>query len=142
MPLIVSKVSRGIWKALRKDFAFVPKGSECTDISCDSWRVWNFSNCVGSMDRKYMQIKAPPNAGSDYFDYKGNHSIVLVCDAKYCFTMVDIGAYGRESDGGISRKVNLVHDLGRGPCIFHHLPSCLAATAQHHMCSWEMQHSH
>ncbi|KYN50224.1 hypothetical protein ALC62_04152 [Cyphomyrmex costatus] len=47
--------------------------------------------------------ECPNNCGSMYYNYKNSHSLVLlaICDAEYVFRFVDIGAYGRRSDGGI-----------------------------------------
>lgn len=50
-----------------------------------------------------MQLQAPPHSGSEFYNHKGFHSIVLMalCNANYLFTLVDIGDSGHNSDGGI-----------------------------------------
>ena len=45
-------------------------------------------------------MNCPKHAGSVCFNYKGFHSIVLlaICDAKYCFKILDIGHFGSTND--------------------------------------------
>jgi hypothetical protein len=50
-----------------------------------------------------VKIQAPPNSGSKFSNYTYSFSIVLLplVDAHYKFTVVDVGSYGRNSNGGI-----------------------------------------
>ncbi|XP_025996995.1 uncharacterized protein LOC105205140 [Solenopsis invicta] len=54
---------------------------------------WNFPNCIGALDGKHINVKAPLHTDSVFYNYKGNHSINLIAVASvpYKFLMVDIG---------------------------------------------------
>lgn len=90
--LIIEDTCEAIWNTLTLEYLRTPSNkTEWIKIINGFDRVWNFPHCLGTIDGKHVVPQAPPSAGSANYDYKNTHSIVLmaVCDAHYCFTLVD-----------------------------------------------------
>ncbi|XP_060804940.1 uncharacterized protein LOC132902739 [Amyelois transitella] len=87
MPIHIPQPTTATWQGIEEGFK----------------NKWNFPNCIGAIDGKHVNIIAPPNSGSLFFNYKKTFSIVLlaIVDPEYRFIAVDVGAYGKNSDGGI-----------------------------------------
>ena len=77
--------------------------------SNESYLEWNFPKCVGSIDGKHIWLKCPSNSGSMHYNCK--HYCIIVpqglSDARNRFIAIDVGAYGKQSDGGIYRHISL-----------------------------------
>ena len=100
---IIKETTSAIWTTLQAKHTPSPTGEIFQETVKDFNIRWNFPNCVGSIDGKHIRIKCPPNSGSQYFNYKQYHSIALqaVLDAYLKFVTVDVGAHGKQSDGGV-----------------------------------------
>ncbi|GFO46008.1 hypothetical protein PoB_007251300 [Plakobranchus ocellatus] len=71
-------------------------------MAADFFDTWNFPNYVGAIDGKHVRVKCPANSGSMFYNYKNYFSVVLqaAVDASYKFIAIDVGGYGKQSDGG------------------------------------------
>jgi len=93
---IISEVCQAIWLALQPIVLPTLNAEEWKKISENFFLKWQFPNCIGALDGRHMEIQAPPYSGSQFYNYKGYFSIVLMamCDADHKFTWVDIGQFG------------------------------------------------
>lgn len=101
---------------LAPEYLKVPSTDEWRKIAINFSKKWNFPNCVGSIDGKHIAMQAPSNSGSEYYIYKNFHSMILmaVCDANYKFTLVDLGAYGRQGDKNVYNSSSISKSLDKG----------------------------
>lgn len=108
----VRMVYAAIEDMMMEEFLPTPTQQSWVEVARNFWERWNFPNCLGAIDGKKINIQAPPHSGSQFFDYKSNFSIVLMAlvDADYRFIAIQVGDFGRMSDGGVFAS----SDLGRG----------------------------
>ncbi|XP_046735632.1 protein ALP1-like [Diprion similis] len=113
---IILETCEAIWIALSTIYLPQKTPQDWYEIGKDFLEIWNLPNCVGAIDGKHIAIQSPPNSGSLYFSYKKSHSIVLMaaCDAKYKFTMANVGALGSDNDAGIFGKTEFGKALLNG----------------------------
>ncbi|XP_050302766.1 putative nuclease HARBI1 [Anthonomus grandis grandis] len=105
----IPEVCDAIYDAL-EDFIQVPKSNkEWKAIESDFNHRWNFPGCYGAIDGKHILIRAPENCGSNFFNYKGQNSIILmaIVDGNYNFIYVDVGYNGRALDGGVFAQCSI-----------------------------------
>lgn len=100
--LILQQVSNAIILSLKCELIEMNQNN-WIQIANEYNYKWQLPNCLGSFDGKHVAIKKPHGSGSEYFNYKRYHSIILMAlvDANYRFISIDIGAKGSEGDANI-----------------------------------------
>ena len=100
---IINDTCTAIWNALSNEVMPTPDRNKWEKIEEGFRMRWRFPNCLGALDGKHVMIKAPPNSGSTFYNYKKHFSTVLLAlvDANYRFICVDIGEYGSNTDGNV-----------------------------------------
>lgn len=75
-------------------------------IAADFYHRTNFPNVIGAVDGKHIEICKPEKSGSLFYNYKNYFSVILMAmaDANYCFTCVEVGAYGGSSDSNVFKN--------------------------------------
>lgn len=75
-----------IHQVLRADHLKTPTSPEAwSAISAKLEDNWNFPNALGALDGKHIAMTKPWHVGSEYHNYKGFESMVLMamCDSNY-----------------------------------------------------------
>ena len=108
---IITETCKAIWNTLsNKGYLEAPcSENDWKKVTKEFEIKWNFPNALGAIDGKHIVMQAPARSGSAFFNYKKQHSIVImaVCIALYKCLLVDIGDSGRQSDGSVYFNSNL-----------------------------------
>ena len=119
--LFVPVVCRQIYECLKDHYLKLPDTEEqWKKIASSTQERWQFPNCIGAADGKHVSILHPTSSGSEFYNYKGFYSIVLLAlvDHDYQFLYVDVGCQGRISDGGVYRHSSFYSALVSGSLNF------------------------
>jgi len=112
--LVVREVCEAILHEYRVEMLAPPQTpAEWQEIS-DNWlNRWNFPHVIGAIDGKHIACKAPANSGSDFYNYKGFFSIILlaVVTSDYKFLWIDVSGKGASSDAHIYNASELSDGL-------------------------------
>ena len=112
--LFIPFICRQIYECLKEEYLKLPSTKdEWKDIANSTQKRWQFPNCIGAADGKHISILHPCGSGSEFFNYKGFYSIVLLAliDHDYKFIYVDVECQGRIRDGGVYRHSSFYNAL-------------------------------
>ncbi|XP_025264309.1 uncharacterized protein LOC112637866 [Camponotus floridanus] len=74
---IVSETCDVIWNSFKDEVFLQPSTVNWQNIA-ENFEIFVSSTTIGVIDGKHVVIQMPPNSGSTYYNYKGQHSLVLL----------------------------------------------------------------
>lgn len=103
---IVKETCKVLWRILQPIEMAVLTTDEWLEIAAGFDEKTQFPNCLGALDGKHIRLECPKNCGTFYYNYKQFFSLILmaICDSNYCFRIIDVGSYGKESDFNIFKQ--------------------------------------
>lgn len=113
---IVVQVCNAIWNNFNNTHMKFPNTEDFKEIANSFSNLNKFPHCCGNLDGKHIRLNRPQLSGSMYYNYKNYYSIVLlaVSDAQNTFRIIDVGAYGKDSDGGVLSHSIFFKELSSG----------------------------
>ncbi|KAK7481088.1 hypothetical protein BaRGS_00027628 [Batillaria attramentaria] len=74
---IIPETCKVLIEVLQERHMKVPSTSKEWEVVAASFEdSWDFPHCIGAIDGKHIAIKAPPNSGSMFYNYKEFNSII------------------------------------------------------------------
>lgn len=100
-----------------------PQHSEYEERAREFESLWQFPMVVGGIDGCHFEIEAPNHLKTDYFNFKGWHSIIalVVSDARYRALYVRAGIPGRCNDSGAFKDTKLYKGLAERTLMSQHV---------------------
>lgn len=114
---IIGEMVKVIWvEVLQPLHMKIPTEDDFKKVAYGYYNIWNFPYCIGSIDGKHIRVISPTRSGTMFYNYKQYFSIVLeeLVDTNYKFINIDVGDYGKQSDGGTFRSSALFLYLSDG----------------------------
>ena len=101
--VIVKEVTSAINKYLLPDLIKFPTTDD--ELSA-AMKTFQFPNCIGAIDGYHVKIKKPVEHPTDYYNRKGNYSILIqgLCDGQGKFLSISCGHPGSIHDARMLRR--------------------------------------
>lgn len=111
--LIFREFCRVVVQRLEHLYIRFPQPCELAEHLRQFEAVLGFPQGVGALDGCHLEVCPPKDNASDYYNYKGWYSIILlaVADHNYKFLSTSVGSPGKNHDANVFRRSKLPRNL-------------------------------